>query len=1016
MKTRQVFLSHTSDMAQFPKDRSFVQAALDAVGRARLAPVDMRYFAARDGRPADYCQQQVLSCDIYVAVIGFRYGSLVAGEGVSYTELEFLTASAAGLPRLVFLLAETACQSGLADADRWLVEGFRQRLAEAGLLLREFSSGDSLELEVFHALSGLTGGTADIAFSGSELTAVPESAILGDEPGRLIHIQHVPRIWNVPNRNADFTGRTTVLGQLRRELAGDGTAAVLAQALYGLGGVGKTQMALEYAHRFKSDYDLIWWVPAEQPQAISMALAELAGRMGLQASDNAAETAAYAVDQLRRGIGGRWLLIYDNAEEPADLEPYLPGGPGHVIVTSRNHAWVRHARPVELDVFTRHESIMHLTQHVPGLDEDSADKISAAVGDLPLAVEQAAAWLAETGMPASLYIERLETQATDALALGEPFGYATPVKAIWNLSLDRLRERSPAAVRLLQILAFCSPEPISMTLLYGDEMNAALLPFDTALHDRFALGAVIKEASRLALIKVHRASASVQMHRLVQAVIRSQMTTEQQAEARHTVHEILAGARPSQGEPDDPANWSAYDVIWPHLEPSQAEECDDDRTRELLIDWVRYQRIHGELESAVVLTDRLQRLWTTHLGPGHRQTLRLQFELANVLREQGRFSAAHDLDTQTLSRQRTVLGASHSDTLATANGLAADLRALGDFRRALALDRKTYASFRRQLGADYSRTLYAANNLACSLRQAGDFPAARRLDEQTVERRERVHGPSHPNTLHTTANLGWDLLETGALRESVKLLRTSYDRCRAVLGDEMPTALLTARSLAVSLRRAGELDDAMRLTEDTYGRYLKRYGPQALDSLACALSLANGYSARGDHNQALDIATEIHASYQETLGNGHPYTLAAGNSLIISLRGTDDLARALTIAEQTVSTMRASLGPDHPFTLSCTINLANCLGDAGSLTQAESLQRETILVLQKTRGPEHPDTLIGEANLAVTLHRAGIGHAAEQIRTPTLSKLGRVLGSHHPDATLLRNWYYINCDTEPSPI
>jgi hypothetical protein len=157
MKTLQVFLSHTSDMARFPEDRPFVQAALDAVGRARMAPVDMRYFAARDARPADYCRQQVLTCDVYVAVIGFRYGSIVNGEGVSYTELEFSTASGAGLPRLVFLLAEAACPPALADADRGPVERFRKRLSEAGLLVREIGPDDSLELEIYQALIELAG-------------------------------------------------------------------------------------------------------------------------------------------------------------------------------------------------------------------------------------------------------------------------------------------------------------------------------------------------------------------------------------------------------------------------------------------------------------------------------------------------------------------------------------------------------------------------------------------------------------------------------------------------------------------------------------------------------------------------------------------------------------------------------------------------------------------------------------------------------------------------------------------
>src|ERR1700722_4888882 len=161
MKTRQVFISHTSDMAQFPEGRPFVQAALDAVSRARLASIDMRYFAARDGRPADYGQQQVRASDIYVAVVGFRYGSLVPGERISYTEFEFLTASDSGLPRLVFLLAESSWTAGMADADPSMVERFRRRLTEAGLLVREFTSSDALELEIFHALSELAESEAE---------------------------------------------------------------------------------------------------------------------------------------------------------------------------------------------------------------------------------------------------------------------------------------------------------------------------------------------------------------------------------------------------------------------------------------------------------------------------------------------------------------------------------------------------------------------------------------------------------------------------------------------------------------------------------------------------------------------------------------------------------------------------------------------------------------------------------------------------------------------------------------
>ena len=323
----------------------------------------------------------------------------------------------------------------------------------------------------------------------------------------------VPRIWNVPNRNADFTGREAVLGRLHGDLAGDGTAVVLARALYGLGGVGKTQVALEYAHRFKADYDLIWWIPAEQPQGISLgsswieplardqAKRQRDGGRGGRPWSNCVTTrlADGCLSSITLKIPETWSLSCPPG--PANGDPPPPG-------IMRAPAFM--PTPLNWTYSPMQESVAHLMRHVPGLDSlSNAERISVAVGHLPLAIEQAAAWLSETGMPAVLYVERLETEAPSALKLNKPFGYAMPVAATWNLSLDRLRERSPAAVRLLQILAIRSPEPISMTLLYGGELIEALLPFDETLRDKFVLGHVISDVSRLALVKVDPGSRAL---------------------------------------------------------------------------------------------------------------------------------------------------------------------------------------------------------------------------------------------------------------------------------------------------------------------------------------------------------------------------------------------------------------------------------------------------------------------------------------------------------------------------
>jgi hypothetical protein len=170
MKTSQVFISHTAEIARFPDGRSFVQAALDAIARAEMAPVDMRYFPANDTAPDNYCRSRVRGCEIYIAIVGFRYGSIVPGQAVSYTEMEFQEAGATGIPRLVFLLEESACPNCPADADRSLISAFRQRLCNSGLLVRNFTSAVDLELEIFHALSKLSTGRQPTAYA---LPALP---------------------------------------------------------------------------------------------------------------------------------------------------------------------------------------------------------------------------------------------------------------------------------------------------------------------------------------------------------------------------------------------------------------------------------------------------------------------------------------------------------------------------------------------------------------------------------------------------------------------------------------------------------------------------------------------------------------------------------------------------------------------------------------------------------------------------------------------------------------------------
>ncbi|WP_406264734.1 FxSxx-COOH system tetratricopeptide repeat protein [Streptomyces sp. NBC_00191] len=846
----------------------------------------------------------------------------------------------------------------------------------------------------------------------------------------------VPQVWNVRPRHAWFTGRVSVLDRLRDRLRADtGSALRFPQVLYGLGGVGKTQVAREYAHRFRADYDLVWWVEAEQPDRVVASLAELAAELDLRAGDVVAEAAQAALLALRRGVPySRWLLIFDNVEDldgaldllPDETGPISEGVYGHVLATCRNKPVSTRPEPMEVEVFTRPESVEHLRRRVSKLPARDADRVAEAVGDLPLAVEVAAAWLAETATPVDSYVEQLKEQSTKVLSLGKPEDYSLRIGATWNISIARLRKKSRAAVRLLELCSFFSAEPISMRLIGSDSMFQSLLPYDPDLRERFMLGKVIQTLNRFALAKVDPADSSIQVHRLVQAAVRAGLSPEEQEKAKHEVHRVLAEARPAEGVDsdnpvNDPKSWPSFDLIWPHLGASGIADCDEENVRQLMVDRVRYLLKRGELEGARVLGSQLNKIWTRELGENDLQTLNMRFELANALRAQGKYQEAHGMDEDTLARQISVLHEDHPNDdhpsiLITTGSLAADLRALGKFDEALEHDLRIYDGLRQIFGEHHPRTLIAANNLAIDYRLTGDSERARRLDEETVERRSALLGEDHPFTLTTKGHLARDLRETGEYQSSVQVLREVVAAFERVLNADVPEALRTAKSLAVSLRKAGHQHESKRITEETYNRYRERYGTKVPDALACGLNLAAEYSAAGDKQAALDLALHILDGYRETLGDDHPFTLACRNNVTIYQRGLGAAAEAAESGEAIRTALEGALGARHPFTLCAAINLANSYGDLGQYDRAEHWENTALEGLLQRYEPTHPDVLACRTNLAITLRSSGRDKEGQQLRAKILELAAKQLGVEHPLTEAARAWRRVNRDLEPQPV
>ncbi|WP_234536725.1 FxSxx-COOH system tetratricopeptide repeat protein [Streptomyces shenzhenensis] len=798
---------------------------------------------------------------------------------------------------------------------------------------------------------------------------------------------HVPDHWNVPQRNSTFTGRGYILEKVREQLR-SGMTAVLPQhqALFGMGGVGKTQIALEYVHRFGADYDLVWWVPSENVDNVVASLAELGSRIGAPGGEDMALASKETVRMLSRGNPTkRWILVFDNADDPDDLAGYMPTtGGGHILVTSRNQAWSDKGQTLQVDVFQRQESKEHLSRRAPGLTSAEADQVAEAVGDLPLAVEQAGAWLAETAMPTAEYLRRLTEETAAVMGLNQPSDYPETVAATWNISIERLKERSPASVRLLQLCAFLAAEPISSELLYdSDEMLSAL-----RLTESMLIGQLVREIGKLALAKVDQINRSIQVHRLVQAVIRSQMTEEERRKARHTVHEILRGARPKGDEPtDNRENWAQFDIIWPHLTASDVRNCTEAEPRRLLIDRVRYLWKRGEFPRAQRLAEELLDHWREPLGEDDEQYLYLRCQLANVLRSQGLYVEAREMDDDVLRRQRRLLGDRHPHTFITTSGLSSDLAALGEYTRAVELAKEAHEGFSDLFYEAHPRTLNAANNLALALRMVGRYRDALLIDEVTLARRTQVHGADHIYTLSSAENLGRDLREVGEYQASVAMLSRAYEQHKRVLGEEFPGTLRCAKSLAVSLRRAGRLEDARQLTSETLKQYRAQYTAPTPDSLACELNLAADLFAAEDPEAARDVAQKVLTEYVKKPGEAHPYTQTAMNNLAVFHWGCGDREKAEEVFQKVLERMTEVLGAHHPHTQFCSANYAIVLAQSGRLEEAWERERLSIDALRADLGADHPEALAVVSNGALTLSALGRPDEARTLREEAVSRL-----------------------------
>ena len=449
------------------------------------------------------------------------------------------------------------------------------------------------------------------------------------------------RISNISKPNTNFTGRKDLLKELHDVLLSDKSAALTQPAaICGLGGVGKTQLAIEYAHLHDADYSIIWWIRSAAPAEIASDYAALAQPLDLPVKNDADQPLVIGAVHEWLSFNGGWLLIFDNAEDPEQVKSFIPqGGSGHVIITSRNPAWRGiGAIPLPVDVLPREEAIEFLIRRSGAKDTTAAGELADELGCLPLALEQAAAYIEVTGTSIKDYLTLFREHGTrvfkDAPVTKD---YPQSVATTWEISFQQVEQTSTAARDMLRLFAFLGPENIPRDLLRKGIKHLPA-PLSASVADKLDFNSDIAVLRRYSLVDTKAEGLSV--HRLVQAVTRDRLSVHDQKKWAAAAVYIVVEAFPTR--PDDPKRWSDCASLVPHglaaAQHAVSLKAAHMETSEILNSIAGYLSSRARLKEAFPLLKRALRIAQEELGPRHPLVAEFLHNLGVLLHRLGHFS------------------------------------------------------------------------------------------------------------------------------------------------------------------------------------------------------------------------------------------------------------------------------------------------------------------------------------------------------------------------------------------